>query len=343
MVQHIVNDKPKPHQIRLTAPEIAALWSQYQSDTMAVCVYKYMLNIVKKQEVRPVLEFALRLAENHIVILKKYFQEEKFPTPQGFTDDDVNVNAPRLFSDEICLTYTYLMAVNGLTSYAGALATSIRQDVREYFTRCQTETMDLFNLTVPLLLEKGIVSKPPYIYPSETTEVIQTKRFMKGILGGERPLSCIEISHVFWDLKKMQLSKAFTMAFAQVSKSKEVGKFLWRGAEIYAKQIEVLESILSQNHLPQPKSEETEITNSTIPPFSDRLMMYHKALFGSTTIALFGTAVGSCQRADLVVHYARFMAEMTQYMSDGFKMMIENEWLEQPPLAEDREALATRR
>lgn len=343
MDDQIVRAEPQPHQIRLTAPEIAALWSQYESDTMVICVYKYMLNIVKKPDIRPILQHALQLAENHVSILKDYFRQEKFPIPQGFTDDDVDLNAPRLFSDEICLTYTYLMAVNGLASYAGALATSIRQDVRDYFTQCQTETMDLFNMTVPLLLQKGIVSKPPYIYPPDTTELIRSKRFMKGILGGERPLSCIEISHVFWDLKKIQLSRAFTIAFAQVAKSKEIGKFLWRGAEMYAKHVEVFESIMSINHLPQPKSEETEITNSTIPPFSDRLMMYHKSLFGSTTLALYGTAIGSCQRADLVMHYARLMAELTKYMGEGFQIMIKNEWIEQPPLAEDREALAIKR
>ncbi|WP_027409312.1 DUF3231 family protein [Anoxybacteroides tepidamans] len=335
-------NNPTPNYIRLTAPEVAALWSQYQNDTMAICVYKYMLNIVKDTSIRPILEFALNLAENHVAKVKDYLSQDEFPIPQGFNDADVNLDAPRLFSDEICLTYSYLMAVNGMALYAGAVATSIRKDVRDYFIQCQDESMKLFSESLDLLLQKGFVSRPPYIYPSKGREFIESKRFMGSFLGGKRPLTCVEISHVFWDLKKIQLSKAFTMAFAQVAKSKEVSKHLWRGVEIYAKQIEVMESILSQEQLPSPKSEEAEITNSTVAPFSDRLMMHHKGIFGSTTMALYGTAVGSCQRADLPLHYARFMAELAQYMEDGFSIMIKNKWVEQPPMAEDREALAIR-
>ncbi|WP_169797584.1 DUF3231 family protein [Neobacillus fumarioli] len=93
-----------PHQVRLTAPEIANIWSQYQNDTMVVCVYKYMLKIVEDVSIRPILEYSLQLAQGHITKIKQYFTEEKFPIPRGFTEADVNLSAPRLFSDELCLT-----------------------------------------------------------------------------------------------------------------------------------------------------------------------------------------------------------------------------------------------
>ncbi|WLD92863.1 DUF3231 family protein [Alkalihalobacillus sp. AL-G] len=333
------NGQETPHNVRLTAPEIANIWSQYQNDTMAICVYKYMLKIVEDVSIRPILEYSLSLAENHITKLKDYFTQEGFPVPHGFTYNDVDRTAPRLFSDELCLTYTYIMCVNGLAGYAAALTTNMRRDVRDYFVQCQNETMDLFNKSLDLLLEKGIVSRPPFINPSNKFEFIEQQKFMAGILGGKRPLNCIEISNVFWDLKKIQLSKSLTMAFAQVAKSQEVKEYLWRGAEIYSKHIEVYESILSQNNLPHPKSEEAEITNSTIAPFSDRLMMYHKSLLGSTTIGMYGSAIGTAQRADLVTHFTRLMGEMAKYMEDGLNIMIEKKWAEQPPLADDREEL----
>lgn len=190
----------------------------------------------------------------------------------------INSKAPRLFSDELCLSYTYIMSVNGLAGYAAALSTNMHRDLRDYFIQCQNETMELFNKSLDLLLEKGIVSRPPFINPSATYKFIEKQNFMEGILGEKRPLNCIEISHVFWDLKKIQLSKSVTMAFSQVAKSQEVKKYLWRGAEIYSKHIEIFESLLSNDHLPQPKSEEAEITNSTIAPFSDRLMIYQKSI-----------------------------------------------------------------
>lgn len=46
-------------------------------------------------------------------------------------------------------------------------------------------------------------------------------------------------------------------------------------------------------NLPSPKSEEAEITNSTFSRFSDHLIMHHKSLFGSTSIGLYGAAIGT--------------------------------------------------
>ncbi|SHN04980.1 DUF3231 family protein [Gracilibacillus kekensis] len=328
-----------PQTIKLTAPEIANLWSQYHNDTMAICMYKYMLEHAEDQAVRRVLNFALKIAERHIPIIKDYFIEEKFPIPHGFTEKDVHLPAPRLFEDTLCLTYTYVMSVNGLAGYSAALTTNVRRDIRNYFVECQNETMKLFNDSVDTLLEMGVVSRPPTISPADSVHFVEKQAFIEGLLGGNRPLSCIEISHLFWDLKKVELSKAFTMAFSQVADSKEAKKYLLRGSKMYSKHIEILQSVLALEELPFPESISSEITNSTISPFSDRLMMYHKSFFGGTTISFYGTAIGTSQRADLVLHYTRLAAEMTKYMEDGLNIMIENKWLEEPPLCDDREKL----
>lgn len=342
-LENIEKARETPHNVRLTAPEIANLWTQYQNDTMASCIYKYMVRIVEDPAILPILELALSFAENHIQKLKEYFKAENFPIPNGFTEEDVNLDAPRLFSDELCLTYTYIMSVHGLAGYAAALSTNIRRDIREYYTECQKETMELFNQSLDLLLEKGIVSRPPFINPPEEYGYVQSKSFMQGILGGERTLNCIEISNIYWDLKKAQLDKAICIGFAQVAKSQEVKDFIWRGVKIAGKHIEILETLLAEDHLASPKSEDAEITNSTIAPYSDRLMMYHKLLIASTQIGLYGTAIGTCQRYDLGTHFYRLMMEVSDFTKDGFKLMIKNKWVEEVPLADDREKQAGQR
>ena len=216
-----------PHNVRLTAPEIANLWSQYQGDTLAICVYKYMLQIVEDESIRPILVSSLKLAESHIPKIKAYFSQEKFPIPHGFTEDDVDLTAPRLFSDEFCLTYTYLMTVNGLMGYSAAITTNMRRDIRDYFVQCQMDTLELFNTSLDLLMDKGIVSRAPFINPTENYEFIEKKSFIQGFFRGSRPLNCTEISNIYWVYKKIQTSKSITIAFAQVAKSLEVKKFLW--------------------------------------------------------------------------------------------------------------------
>ncbi|MDY0395572.1 DUF3231 family protein [Virgibacillus halophilus] len=54
----------------------------------------------------------------------------------------------------------------------------------------------------------------------------------------------------------------------------------------------------------------------------------------------YGAAMAASPRHDLGVHYTRLMAELANYSNDGAKIMIENGWMEQPPIAADRKKLA---
>jgi len=332
--------KPVLHLTGITAPEVANMWSQYQLDTMARCVYKYMLETVHDHATRDILQQALHVSDEQIKRISEFFKKEGFPIPHGFTDNDVDLSAPQLFTDSLCLTYTYIFTVNGLAGYAAALTTSVRRDIRDYFVKCQEDSMDLFNKALDLLLQKGIVTRPPLLHPPTSYEFVESQDYIKGLLREPRPLNCIEISNIFWDLKKIQLSKAITIAFAQVAKSPRIRKYFWKGVEIYSKHIKIFEELLDENNLPRPTSEEAEVTNSTISPFSDRLMLYHKAVFGSTTMSMYGSAFATCERTDLVADFARLTAELSKHTFEGNKIMIENKWFEQPPLATDREALA---
>jgi hypothetical protein len=334
------NNGDTPHKVRLTAPEIANIWTQFQNDTMAICVYSYMLKIVEDRSIRPIMEFAYSLAKGHIPKIEQYFTAEKFPIPHGFTEEDVNLEVPRLFSDEFCLTYTYIMSVHGLAGYAAALTTNMRRDIRDYYVHCQNETMELFNRSLDLLLEKGIVSRAPIINPPTNYEFIKTKTFMEGLFGGERTLNVIEISNIYWDLKKAQLDKSLCIGFAQVAKTQEVKDFIWRGVKIAGKHVEILETLLTHDHLPTSKSEESGITNSTIAPFSDRLMMYDKLIIGSSQLGLYGTAIATSQRYDLGIQFYRLSMELSEFLKDGLKLMIKHNWAEQVPLTDDREKLS---
>jgi hypothetical protein len=113
----------------LTAAEVSALWLQYLGDSMAICVYKYFLNIVENNEIKPILEFALQLAESHITKITEFLDNANFQIPIGFTENDVNVNAPRLFSDQFLLFYSYIMTIHGITAYGLAVTNTERQDI----------------------------------------------------------------------------------------------------------------------------------------------------------------------------------------------------------------------
>jgi Protein of unknown function (DUF3231). len=327
------------HSIRLTSPEIASLWTLYQSDTMAVVVLKYMLGKVEDQQIKPVFKDALTLAGEHVQTIDSLFKQENWPTPVGFSDQDVNLAAPRLFSDVYWLKYLHVMAIHGLTGYAVALTTATRADSRKYFTECNRESTELYNKSIDVLLSKGVFQRPPYVSTPAHAEFVKKQSFLNGWFGDRRPLNSVEVSNIYFNLNKDIVSRALQLGFSQTAQSREVRDFMIRGAEMSLKHINVFSSILQKNDLPSAQRLESEITNCTVPPFSDKLIMFHTQLLVAAAVAFYGAGMAACMRRDLAVHYQRVITETQLYLEDGANILIKNGWMEQVPQMDDREAL----
>ncbi len=287
-----------------------------------------------------VLYMALELAESHVVKIEEFFKGEDYPVPHGFTEDDVNVKAPRLFQDPFYLHYLYIMTLQGLTGYGLSVSTSIREDVRKYYIECNTETMMLFEKTLDAMLKKGIYNRPPVLSSPGSNDFVKQQGFLTGWLGERRPLTAMEISDITFNMNKMNLHVALKVGFSQVAKSDKFRKYSNRGAKISNKQIKEFQNIFHEEKLNFPMSLESYVTDSTEAPFSDKLMMYQIQLSTQIAIAFYGTALSVNSRRDLGAKYVMFTEELAKFAEDGANLMIENGWLEQPPLATDRRHLS---
>jgi hypothetical protein len=69
---------------------------------------------------------------------------------------DVNLNAPRLFTDSFMLTYINHMAKAGMLAYSGFVSMSAREDIRTYFMAGLQEVAALFNQSSIVALSKGV-------------------------------------------------------------------------------------------------------------------------------------------------------------------------------------------
>ncbi|GAA3318624.1 hypothetical protein GCM10020331_022170 [Ectobacillus funiculus] len=66
-------------------------------------------------------------------------------------------------------------------------------------------------------------------------------------------------------------------------------------------------------------------------------------LLSTAGMGNYATAAAASQRSDLATNYERLSLEIGQYAKDGADIMIQNEWLEQPPGTLDKEELAKKR
>lgn len=118
--------------IRLTAAEMSSLWIQYLNDTVSICVNSHFLRKVEDEEVRPVIEFALNTSLRNISFLQELFNKEDFPIPIGFTEEDVNPDATRLFSDTFVLMYLRQMSILAMAANASAIGIVTREDIVDF-------------------------------------------------------------------------------------------------------------------------------------------------------------------------------------------------------------------
>jgi hypothetical protein len=100
------------------------------------------------------------------------------------------------------------------------------------------------------------------------------------------------------------------LGFSQVVQSKEIKEYFQRGADICKKHNEVCSSILSEDHLPSPKSLESEILSSTVPPFSDKLMLFQLLSLVGVTVGYYGIAISAFQRRDIITHYTQLSSQI---------------------------------
>ncbi|MFA9556674.1 DUF3231 family protein [Evansella sp. AB-rgal1] len=328
------------HNPKLTSAEVATLWTQYQNDTAAICFNKHMMEHIEDKDIMKEFEFSMSLISKHLEEIKNFFETEGYPLPSGFTDRDVTSNKPRLFSDVFCLHYLNIMSIHGCQGYSSAITTSSRKDVLEYFTSCLNSSVELCKRTKLLLQEKGLYYRPPVLSPAESTDFVKDKSFLSaGWFSDKRPLSCIEITNIYFNMKKSILAKAVTVAFCQVSPSNKVKDVFHKAIETKDKHIHIFKEVFDNENLPSAPTLEAEISNSTASPFSDKLMTFHVAFLFSTAMSYYGSGWASSPRKDLALKFGVAIADDLKLGGKCVNLMIENGWLEEPPLSNNRSEL----
>lgn len=325
--------------VSLNATEIAALWNTYMQYTMFVCMFKHFSHTAEDDEIRPIMEDALDICAKRVNWVTELFNREGLPIPIGFTDNDLNHNAPRLFTDPYYLYYLINASKISITINGLSFATVGRADIRGFYEHCLNSTIHLLNNTVNVLLSKGIYIRPPVITISTEVDYVKKQNFLGGFFVERRSLLAQEISALFYGIVTNNIGKRLLMGFRQTAESEQVRKYLDRGKNLSTDLIEVFSSLLAQEDVPDPMQWDFLVTNSTTPPFSDKLMMYHTNLLTSAGLLNYAASLGTSPRHDLAAVYARAFAEVASFGEDGINIMIDNGWFEEPFRLMDRRKL----
>ena len=325
---------------KLTSSEIGTLWGEYVNGTMTDVVNRYMVSIIEDEQIKAIFNDAINTFDKQKQQIVTFIQNEGFPVPIGFTDSDLYKGKPRLFTDIFCLNYLHIMTLHGLLGHSTALAVSVRKDLRNFYDSCDNDAKKMYHQTIEVLLEKGSFQRDPFFYPADNPQYVSSQDFTDGYFGKGRKLAATEIISISFNLKKSVMAKTLSIAFSQVAQTKDVRKFLTDSEKTADNQIKAFAKIMQADNLPVPRSMETEVTTSTDSPFSDKLMLYHMGFLFQAAQNYHGAGLASAMRTDLVTAYEGTILKNLMVTKKWFNLMVQNKWLEQPPLAPNRKEMA---
>lgn len=258
--------------------------------------------------------------------------------PDPFTDEDINYSAPPLFYDMFGLTFLYMMNRLGMINTSFLTANVAREDVLDFYVTSLHEATELYKAATQLMLSKGIYDRPPMIPYPKQVEYIEKLSYLSGMIK-KRPLNSIDITEIFFNTERNYFSILLCTALLQVVDDKEIKEFIKEGKEISEKQIRVFNEILLKEQLLGNISTTMEVTDATVLPFSNKLIVSLFHSLNAIDITLLGHAMSVSMRTDLVTNYQKFISEILLYATKGFNLMVEREWLQQPPMAPNRKEL----
>ena len=331
--------------IRLTSVELGFLWNTYMLESLVHNAHKYFVSHIEDEDLKSLSQYILDSTGHSLSYLTDLFKQESIPLPRGVTLEDIKPYAPRLFSDKFYMIYEVHMARFALQSYSLAYAQSARRDIKDFFEHYLNRLILINRRCTELALAKGVYSRPPTISISMQVDFVKNMDFFSGLIGEKRPLTILEITHLFNNAESNAVGKAFITGLAQVAKSEEIRNYLLRGKALSEKFISLFCNVLAKEDVSTPPSYDSEvISNITESPFSDKMMLFHINLLNLGGFGNFGMAISASQRMDLTFLYTKALLQVGMYSKAGANLMVKNGWLEQPPTAQklDNQEVYTR-
>jgi hypothetical protein len=318
--------------VKLTSAEISALWATNINVSVVICMTTHFLETCTDPEILKLLEETKQLAEKHMNEIEQVFVKEKIVVPEAFrAEKHVVPKAPKLFSDIYYIQCVLQMIKFGIASHTAGLTVSAREDIRKLFKNFMDDVSQLYNNVVNCMQEKGIYVRMPFMnYPNEI-DFINKENFLTGWFGRRRSLLGIEVTHLIINAIQNEMGMQLCTGFSQVTQDVELREYFLRGKNLCKHIVGSIHDVLEESEVPAAIIWDQGVTDSTVAPFSDQLMMFIIGILSNLGIAAYGAGLSTTMRRDISAMYANFLTKTGAFGEDGMNLMIERKWMEQPP------------
>jgi len=327
--------------VQLTSSELGSLWMVYESTSARLKMYDFFKDKTIDKEAQNLLTDHIIDAQNVTSKIVNVFNNENAVIPLGFNESDVVKQAPPLFDDIFHIMFLRQMVKLNLGNNAVHSTMSYMKEINDIFKLGLDIANKSYMMTTNYLLRKGVLARPPYVTMPTKVEFIEDKNYMSGtnLFSSNRPLNTIELGFINQAIEDNIFSMQLLTGFAQVAKESEVKEYFIEGKELAKKVVTSLSAILLEGDIQPPSTWAGKTTESTQPPFSDKLMLYINGLIFTTALGFTSLGTPFNMRSDLPLKLALISKDALNHTKKGSKIMIKHKWMEEPPQMEDRNLL----
>jgi hypothetical protein len=325
----------------ISSSELATLWMTYQQKTMTQRVLEYFIEAADDELARDILMDTHSKILGYIKRITAILDSEGAVIPLGFTEKDVYKAVPKLFDNHFDIMFLRTLKEISMGLHTLHLSMSHRKDLILLYKELTGFTQSVYDKCVDYLQERDVLPSPPSVTMPQSVEFAEGPNYMSGfnLFSEKRALNTVEVSFLYFAIETNIFGMQLMTGFAQVANEPEVKKYFVKGKELSKKIISDFSQVLIQSDIQPPSTWSAKATDSKVPPFSDKLMMYCTSLF--CNFGLGSNAVGTAfsLRSDLPLKLVDKAKDILTYGQDGGNIMAKNGWLEQPPSMEDRNKL----
>ncbi|RKL64753.1 hypothetical protein CR203_24525 [Salipaludibacillus neizhouensis] len=332
-----------PEKSAITSSELGVLWLTYQEKTMILRMLEYFIEKAEDEKAKNIMKNLHGEIATYVGIITEILQNEGAVVPVGYTAQDVNKEVPKLYDNGFDIMFLRLLKQISTGLHALNITMTYREDIVLMLTELTAITQKYYNLCTQYLLEKGLLVKSPHVSMPRSVEFVKDKHYLTGLsvspFSEKRSLNTVEVAQLHHSIESNITGLQMITGFAQCANEKEVKTFFNEGAELAKGIVKELTEILLENDTQAPQTAGGNATRSTIPPFSDKLMMYCTSLFCSFSMGSGSLGTAFSLRNDLPPKMTIFLKDTFEYAHKGAKIMIKNGWMEEPPQTEERNHL----
>lgn len=328
----------KVEQNPLSSSELGALWLTYQEKTLIQRVLEYFIEKSDDQQALNIMGGLWQELDLYVLKMEQILEDEGVAIPKGFTKEDVNLTAPKLYNNGFDIMFLRVLKELSMGVYTININMAYREDIISLYEALTSVTQRVYRLSTLYLLKKGILSLPPKLTMPNTTAFIKDKSYLSGfhLFNENRSLNVMELGTLHHGIETNIIGMQLITGFAQCANTKEIQQYFVKGKELAKKQINIFEKIFHDSDIQFSSASGGTVTTSTIAPFSEKLMMF--CIYLLNGFGIVGSSFGALfsLRNDLSVKQAIISKDVYFYANEGVKLMIKYGWMEEPPQMEDR-------